>query len=311
MPPKNYNCTQEDLYIAADLAWTNYGTNQSSFLALKGKYTASYGTDAISAILAAKNLPNEQVRVAIPENIRESLLPLGYTCLANQRKLKSYIDEVYKGNTGKTMLSAAGYDEYHAAQNESWSDMMTMISLGAIFINSHTATLEAGTSNMPTAFIATYGTGKTAFETMYNSFLTSSQATSGGTDAKIAANNAVYKTVTGMLADGKIIFENNGTTKKLFVWDTLLSQVSGNGTTGLRVTLKDSISLLNETNFTVTVQPGDITEQSAGDKVLKIEMAANTYAITVTATGYPVYTNNKVKLKTGSFRHLNLVLVKI
>ena len=307
----NYSCTQEELYTVLELGWTNYSANIGGFTLLKGKYNPAYATSALSDISAAKILPSKQTRNAIPENMRVQLVTLGDTCLANERKLKSYLEEVFTGESTKAMLVAAGWIEYRDASSEGWTAMNTMNGLGDSFIADHTTALEAGTSNMPATFITTYKSGKTAFETVYNSYLQSGLATYGGKNAKVVANNAIYTTFTKMMSDGRLIFEDNLIIKEQFVFVNLLSQVGGVGTTGMRITVKDSITKLFNTDFSAAVQPGDKSGKADGAKFVELKMSADeSYTVVVTVPGYPTHTTTGVKLKTGVMHRLDLVLVK-
>src|SRR5438045_5981680 len=65
----NYRCTQQQLYALANLGWQNYLDNLADFTNHKAKYTEEFGTNAIAAVLAAKNLPDIQVRGSVPESI--------------------------------------------------------------------------------------------------------------------------------------------------------------------------------------------------------------------------------------------------
>ena len=254
MPKLNnmYNCSQQELYSVCDIAWANYATNISGFTSLKGKYNATLGTNALEAVQAAKALPAKQTRDAVPENLRVQLVPLVQTCLANQRKLKSYLEEVFVSDATKPMLTAAGFGYYREASNENWEDVHSMIALGLKFITDHKTELEAGTSNMPIEFLSTYTSGKIAFETIYNSYIQKTQVAFSGTNTKIAANNNIYTTLTKMLSDGRLIFEENNILKEEFTFSNLLSKVAGKGTTGIRITVRDYITKLFITDFSVS-----------------------------------------------------------
>ncbi len=308
---KSYNCSQQELYSVSELAWANYATNNVGFSLLKGKYTPKYGTDSLEDVLAAKALPAKQTRDAVPENVRVQLIPLWITCLANQRRLKSYLEEVFVGDATKVMLTAAGFGYYPDAANEVWEDVHSMNALGLTFITDHSIPLSAGTTNMPAGFIATYTSGKTAFETVYNNYIQKTIATFSGTNAKIAANNAIYTKLTKMLGDGRLIFEDNDILKAEFTFTNLLAQIAGTSTTGMRITVKDSITKLNVTNFKATVQPGDITKDADGNKILILQMSADKYWLEVITPGYPPYSNKEVVLTTGVMHKVDLVLEKI
>ena len=306
----NYPCSQQSLYTVAGLVWASYDANLTAFTGLKGKYTKPFSTAALADIKAAKELPTSLSRSAVPESIRVQLLPLGLTCLSNQRKLRSYINEVFTDNAATPMLAAAGFNAYPAAMHEGWEEMNTMITAGDAFIDDKSTVLEAGITNMPVAFKATYTADKTAFETVYNNYIISHQAKSGGTNNKLAANNAIYAILTALMEDGRLIFENDSNKKALFTFTTVLSGVTGNGTTGMHITAIDSISKLKIEHISATVQPGDEAGEAEKD-ILELKMSENTYTVVISAPGYHNITVPDVQLTTGVMHRLEVIMVKI
>ena len=304
-----YHCSQQSLYTVEAVVWTNCNTNIASFTAFKGKYTAALGTAAMAAVAAAKALPTKETRNALPESVRIALLPLGDACLANQRLLKSYIEEAYP-TTAVTMLASAGYKSYNAASHEGWEEMNVMITAAELFLATNATVLEMAGANMPAAFVATYTSSKTAFETVYNSYLLTAQATPGGTSDKIKANNKTYTTMMAMLKDGQLIFEDDSTRKAIFTFDTVLGKVTGNCTTGMRITVADHVSKVNITDFTVTVQPGGEVATANGI-ILELKMSEAIYTVVISAPGYTPITMIDVKLTTGVMHRLDVELVKI
>ena len=305
----NYPCSQQSLYTVAGLVWAAYDANLAAFTGLKGKYTNAYSIAALVDIKAARDLPTVHSRNSIPESIRIQLLPLGLKCLSNQRKLKSYIHEVFPENAAKPMLAAAGFNSYSSALNEGWEEMNTMVTAGHTFIDANSTVLQAGTTNMPLPFKATYATDKTAFETVYSNYIASTQATPGGTNDKIVANNAVYSTLMAMMEDGRLIFENDSIKKALFTFGTVLSNVTGVGSTGMHITAIDSISKLRIEHFTATVQPGDEAGNAAKD-TLDLKMPADTYTVVIMAPGYHDVIVSSVVLTTGVMHRLEVIMVK-
>ena len=303
-----YSCSQQSLYTVAAIVWVNYNTNLARFTAFKGKYNAALATTALADLAAAKLLPNQGTRKALPESVRIALVPLGITCLANQRKLKSYVEEAFPTTT-VAMLKSAGNSSYHAAYNESWEEMKVMLTDAELFITNNTAALEMSGANMPTAFVATYSSGKTAFETVYKSYLLTAQATPGETSDKMKANNTIYTTLRSMLNDGQLIFENEETQKAIFTFNTVLAKVAGNGTTGMRITAEDSVSKVNITNFTANVQPGEEVG-TANVVILELKMSENLYNVAISALGYTTLIINNVQLTTGVMHRLDVEMVK-
>ncbi len=304
-----YGCSQQSFYTVAAVAWANYDTNILQFTSFKAKYTPALATTALAALTAAKLLPNQETRNAMPESVRISLVPLANSCLANQRKLKSYIEEAFP-TSSSTMLASAGNKSYKAAYHEGWEEMNTMITDGALFITDNTAALEMAGTNMPVAFVATYTADKTAFETVYKNYLLTSQATPGDTSNKMKANNKVYTTLMAMMKDAQLIFETDHTKVAIFTFATILKKVSGNGTTGTRFTVVDSVSKVNITNFAVTVQPGAKVAVANGI-ILEIKMSEDLYSVAINAPGYSEIITNSVQLKTGIMHRIDVELVKL
>ena len=303
-----YGCSQQSLYTVAAVVWANYNANLARFTAFKGKYNAALATTALADLAAAKLLPNLGTRNALPESVRIALLPLGYTCLANQRKLKSYIEEAFPTTT-VAMLKSAGNSSYKKAYNESWEEMNVMLTDAALFISNNTAALEMSGANMPAAFVATYTSGKTAFENVYKSYLLNVQATPGETSDKMKANNTIYTTLRSMLNDGQLIFENEETKKAIFTFNTVLAKVAGNSTTGMRITAEDIVSKVNITNFTAIVQPGEEVGTADGI-ILELKMSENLYNVAISAPGYNSLLINNVQLTTGVMHRLDVEMVK-
>ena len=113
-----------------------------------------------------------------------------------------------------------------------------------------------------------------------------------------------------MLNDGKLIFEGESTTRAIFTFTNVLAMVTGNGTTGIRITVVDSISKVNITDFMATVQPGDEVAVAAG-VILEMKMSEDSYTVVITAPGYTPLTIKAVRLKTGVMHRLDVELVKI
>jgi hypothetical protein len=304
-----YKCSQQNLYIAADLGWNNYSDNLASFTSFKGKYKAVYGTNAISEMLAAKALPDNNSRHSIPESQRIILDSLANTCLYNWNMLKSYIEEAYPTDTKKTMIRSAGGDYYKKAKNHNWSEVDIMNESAITFMNKYASELEMGGDNMPATFIAQYVNGKTAFDTGYKDFLKAKQAAGGGTDAKITANNKVYKKLIAMLKDGQLIFNTDESKKDLFTFETLLSFISGTGLSGFKLWVIDSVSELPITDFTVSIQPGSLTGEGGDDGTLEKHLPENVYTFTLNAMGYDIH-QDIIRVTTGSISRKKIKLVK-
>ncbi len=305
----SYKCTQQQLYAVANLGWQNYLDNLADFTNHKAKYTGEFGTNAIAAVLAAKNLPNAQTRGSVPESIRIQLLEAAAACGDNWQKLKSYIMDAFPLSQQKPMLEAAGSKFYQKASSAGWEQMQSMLTSASQFINDNGNSLLQEGTNMPAAFPAKFETDKTVFETKYTEFLSAQQGTIGGTTNKIIANNTVYDTLTKMFADGQIIYRTDPVNKALFVFDSLLSFLTTGRETGLRIVAKEEVTELPVAGFAVTVQPGNVQASTDEDGVLVLSLAQDTYSVIGIKDGYESFTE-EVNITTGVVSRRNIVLTK-
>src|SRR5689334_1245610 len=129
-----YKCSQQEFYAAAKLGWQNYRDNLLDFTNHKAKYTAAFGDDALNALLAAKNLPDDQARDSVSETLRVQLTQVADVCLADWQVLKSYILEAFAEEEQKTRLEAAGAKYYRKAANKGWTEMQALLDLATRFI---------------------------------------------------------------------------------------------------------------------------------------------------------------------------------
>ncbi len=307
----HYNCSQQHFYIATEAAWDNFKDNLAAFSGFKGKYKDPYGPNAILELKAAKAMPDDAERSAVPETIRATLVPLGATCINNWRMLKSYTIDAFSEDVLPTMLRAAGSEYYDKAVSYNWSEIDMMNDVATKFMAKYLTELKKGTENMPDTFPATYASGKTAFDAVYKKFLKAKQGTGAGTDDKIAANNKVYKKMMAMLKDGRLIFNADPNKKDLFTFETLLSFVSGNGNSGIKVWVISDDTGLPIPEFEATLQPGTLAEKGNPDGTATLITSAGQYNLHINAPGYEEYREDNVRISTGTISRRKIRLVKV
>jgi len=306
-----YKAAQQDFYIAADMAWGNFQDNLAEFTKFKGKYKDPYGPDAILELKAAKALPDDAARSSVPETLRVTLVPLGAECINNWKMLRSYVRDAFSEELHATMLRAAGSEFYEKAINYNWSELDMMNEVATKFIDNHLTELKNGTENMPDTFPGRYADGKTAFDGVYKKFLKAQQGTGSGTDAKITANNKVYKKMMAMLKDGRLIFNSDENKKDLFTYETLLSFISGTGNAGLKVWLIDSVTELPIPKFVATLLPGKVSEEGNADGTAVLITSEGIYNLHINAPGYEEYREDNVRITTGTISRRKIKLVKL
>ena len=227
-PEAEYPCSQQELYTIAENGWTSYGQHLSVFAGKRSIYTAQKGTDALAALVAAIALPDKATRVAQHSVLRVELVAMGAKCRIIWDELDSMVRDTYE-STYSIRNDEAGHGFYAAASNEDWEAVKALMKGGADFIAQHNADLAGPLGGMLPTFPAQFNTVRSAFEAKYLQFKQAEELTRTLTDEKIAANNAVYKELMKMFADGQKYFRFQASIRYEFTFDRVWGMISGNG----------------------------------------------------------------------------------
>ena len=311
MTTASYNCNTQELYSAARLGWDSCSEQLTDFTAFKAKYTAANITAQLAEIDTAANLPDDQARAAKAESERITLTQIADTCLANWQKLKRYIADAFSAEQQKPNLEAAGFQYYEKAGNYNWDSLQGLLTAGQTYITANSAALQAN-QNMPATFAATFGTDKTAFDTLHQQFLQSEELSQQGTEAKIVANNKVHSSLMAMFLDGQEIYKTNEVIKKQFVFEQVLNLVSGTGTAGIKgyITTLGTNAPIQGAKVGIE-QANKVATTDQDGKYQILQVAANTYTIKIEAEGHTGEIIENVIIKTGTVSMLSASLKPI
>jgi len=309
-----YNCAQKDLYSIMETAWANYALKLANFTSHKAIYNAAYKTTALAAVAAAKALPDDVTRGTAAEVLRVGLVKMGKICLLNYQLLKSYIETAFTDrDLWEIQFKAAGGEYYREASNEDWESLEMLNQAVKNYLTANN-TLLVGTApnlNMPATFTAGVTTAATNFSNQYLLFK-SAEETSPATAVKINANNACYRTLTGMLRDGQVIFANDLETRKLFVfstlWDLINPPVAG---------MKGEVKVMG-TN--VPIGGATISIQKESEVAFEMltddegsyshQVSVGKYSIAVSAVGY-VSQSKEVEMKADGYKTFDWVMLDV
>lgn len=220
-----YECKQNELYAIALMGWKSFMDHQPEFEAYNTLYTAAYGAAMRTAVMNAKQMPDNFKRRDIHKTLRNKLKTATEHVLIKWQQLDSFIKEGFAETNYESKKLAAGYAYYTAAANDDWQDADSLLGDATTFISGHTAALTVG--GMPATFASDFGLLKTSFETLYAAFKDAEQDAPEQTDAKLAANNELYKNLMKMFKDGKKIFRNSAAVRERFIFTHLLKLISG------------------------------------------------------------------------------------
>jgi hypothetical protein len=229
-PQPAYPCGQPELYTVATNGWTSYGEHLPRFSSLKTTYTAQKGLDALASVAAAEALPDEAAREAIHVLLRKELVNLGDRCLILWSDLSSYIRDGFPEEEYDAQRNAAGHGYYARASNSDWEGMKGLMKSGADFIAANDAALTAG--GMPSIFVTRFTDTRTQFLAKYLEFTQAEELTKTMTDAKVEANNRVYRDLMAMFDDGQRIFRYEASVRHQFTFSRVLQMITNQGNGG-------------------------------------------------------------------------------
>jgi len=277
-----YNCTEQELYAIAELAYNNLQGDLAAFAAKKAKYNAAFLTALRTTRTNAIALPDEEERNANSQMLRnklvETFLP---RVLDNFNDLKGYIKDAWPGEHPEPEYEAAGGTKYAKALKKNWEYVMGLNSSMQKFITNNTVKLTTP-GGMPASFVTKVNTDTTNFTTNYEAFITARETGTART-IKVIANNLLHSELMNVLEDGAgRVFRNDVSKNKNYIFATLKGIVSPPGTAGLRVlVVREDDTVV--ANATVSIKAGNETatklKRSAGSPAIVLTTDAEGVAL--------------------------------
>lgn len=307
----SYNCTQQELYSVCRVAWKSCDTNLVAFANFKSKYDTAFILDKLTAITDASELPDDQARTEESEILRGKLVEKAIICTGLFQSLKRYIVDAYPDSEHKTRFDAAGQGYYEKATNQNWESVVGLNTAASKFIASHLADLTAN-DNMPLAFQAKFELARQEFEALNVPFFDEEGNSPVGTQAKITANNGIHASLMKMLLDGQDIFKDDEAMKKKFVFQDILSLVSGSSASGVKGYLIDSATDFPIAGVKVSIK--GTTKSATSDNEGRYEilqLAAGIYTLTYEKAGYETLIVKDHEVKTGVTGMMNQFMTPV
>ena len=224
-PKPDYNCSQAELYAGLDITWNSQAKYEAEFMDESTRYTAGLSATRKAAIEAARALPDGASRYADSRILHIDLEKKLMAALSKWNSLEGYIKNGFAAEYYSTRISEAGKGFYSEAGDKDWEKAKELLKEGKNFIAAHSAVLLAD-GGMPATFPAAFDLAKTQFETVYAQFMTAREDAQEQTDAKILANNNIYKDGRAMMKDGKHIFRKQASVRERFIWKRIRAMVS-------------------------------------------------------------------------------------
>jgi hypothetical protein len=307
-----YHCSQQDLYTVCYAGADALITFLPQFTALKPRYNAAFADSFRAAVVDAEKLPDAQARDSESESQRIFLELEAKKATDCWQKLKLYIADAFPVDT-KPRLEEAGSKYYRSAADGNLEDLKNLLTSASNFITAHEDTLTAN-DNMPATFKDTMEACKTEVQEQFAAWFGRTQRDKIATEEKLSANNAIYKRLMNIFADGQQIFRKDEATKNLFIFDRVLDTVS-HSVAGLKGLITDSVTngpLADVVIATLNAfTPYNTTTDADGYYAIN-GIAAGNFTFTLEKQGYTTLTQ-PITITTGvkSTRNFSLTATTV
>jgi hypothetical protein len=218
---KKYNCNMPELYAGLEIIWKSQGQYEAEFANENTLYTPGLCLVRKAAIDAARALPNGQARGAVAETLRITLLKKHEEAMNKWNSLEGFIKKAFKGEFYKPHIEEAGKKLKPKAMKKNWEVVKQLLVSGRNFISKHSAVLTSD-GGMPAGFASQFETVEQELNALFEDFMEARQNAKEQTDAKILANNAIWKDGLSMMADAKNIFRKQAATRHRFTWTKIM-----------------------------------------------------------------------------------------
>ena len=296
-----YKCTQDELYSITETIIDNLAAELPAFAAYKGKYTVGFVSGLKTERDAAMALPSMDARDDGSETLRVEMLPFAQECLKSFQFLKGYIEDAFAKDLWGIKFDAAGFNKYRSAAKDNWEELVGMNTAMNAFIAANSVALLAN-ANMPVGFAASMTAASADFGAKYALFKVARQ-TSVATNAKIDANNVLFRAVMAVCSDAQErVFMDDDVKKKLFTWKDVKFLVSPPGSASLKVTVMGDASNMPIGGAVVTIategSPAIVVNTDASGVALFEKIDPADYGVSVVAPSY-VTVNSLKEVNTG------------
>lgn len=303
-------CTEQELYTVLETGWNSCLEYLPQFTLFSPKYDAAFVAGRLAAVQAARALPDEAQRNATFETARLKLSKDARICCDRWQSLKIYISEAFPADQHSILFKEAGANYYERAANENWESVTGLMSSGANFLDNHSAQLLAD-DNMPTTFTAEFNSAKSDFATQHQTFLQAEEAARVGTGVKNQANEDIHDKGMSMFLTGQDIFRNNPDIRPQFVFESVLSLVSGAGSAGFKGLITDSVTDLPIAGAKLGAIGTVKVTTSDPEGRYRLVLASGMYSILIEAEGYQPTTLTDREVKVGTVTTINIQLIPI
>jgi hypothetical protein len=268
-----YRCLQSEFYSVAFIGWDNYDNNQAEFQSYNTNFTPAFGQQNVTALINAKNMPDEKQREEDKYNLHVKLVELSPITISHWDKLEGNILLTFPESEQKAVLEAAGKTYYKKANNNNWTALSMMMDAGKACYTKHSTKFAA--AGVPLSAATDFNTARTTYTTLLNNYTNAVEAVHVARNNKIKANNAVYKALMSMFKIGKILFKKDEAKFKLFTFSQILATFTGPGNHYRTFELAPSASM----NLDIIIMHSDVINLLETDIIICEQNSENACAV--------------------------------
>ena len=247
-----FQCTQQQLYSVAEMYIRNLNDNLEYFYLYKPKYNlaliAIYNENLVAAMATKRS---DEIKFDYKIQGIE-LVVLKTNCCKNFQSLKRNIIDAFPKKLHAKMFNLAGGKFYRKATNKNWIAVAEMNDLMSKFITKFKTRLLADYNMNSTFQVKVINDGE-AFDIGYKLLLMARQ-TAADTDAKIRADNLVYKMIQDVSSDARQALCNHPELLELFIFTTVKGIISEKGNSDYKLTVKKDVEFTAIVSLKIIIQ---------------------------------------------------------
>lgn len=203
-----YRCDRAELYAALGAAIRSIREYGDALSAFKGRYGGDYADRLEERLGEVMAMPDMQQRDMRTETALTVLREKGRACLLKWQELRLYIRDVRAwGSVQKPRMEASGSRFYRDARGLRRVAVLELMEAGRHFVAEFEGELMAD-GNMPAGFRGEYEGLLAEYRALTVELIDGREDNAQLAEAKVVAENALYREVMGVMSDGRLIFKD-------------------------------------------------------------------------------------------------------
>lgn len=309
---KKYPCTQRELYAVCTSGWESCSQHIEQFSSYRPIYTPAYVEVRQGAIRAASLLPDKHERLAEQELARTALKRhFEDLCVTAWKKLKGAIREIWPEEEYEACFKAIGQPVFREASQHRWESCSNLMDNAENFIKANSDRLLAS-NHLEKEFPDNFKILGETLRKLISAYSVIQEKVRVAAEEKTKANNELYKDLMTLFEDARILFKKDPVTMKKFAFETKLMLVSGQNSAGIKGSISIGqvpISDVHDLLLSLT-ENGDEAFVDKDGSYRFSQLAAGTYTMQVSATGYKSQTIPGIVVNTGAYSIRTVLLEK-